>query len=286
MCKLTLPFEEGFLISRIKRLKGEWNVKKFITSIVVGLLLSLPLLATATETIKVGVTPGVHEEIMEIVAEILAEQGIKVEIITFQDYVTPNLALAEGEIDVNSYQHEPFLRSFVADRKVELVKLAPTISFPIGLYSRRISSLDELRKRAVVAIPNDPTNGGRVLVLMEKAGLIKLKPGLGIKATVFDIVENPRNLIIKELDAAQLPRALEDVDIAAINTNYAIEAGLNPVRDSIYLEGTDSPYVNILAVRKGDENKPLLQALVNAYHSQRIIDFVTKKYEGSLIPGF
>lgn len=262
-------------------------MKKICTlALIVGLLLSLSVLASAAQKIKVGVTPGVHEEIMELVAEILTEQGIAVEIVTFQDYVTPNLALAEGEIDVNSYQHEPFLVNFAADRRLNLVKLAPTINFPIGIYSRRITDLADLRDRAVVAIPNDPTNGGRVLVLLEKAGLIKLQPGVGIKATVFDIAENPRRLVIRELDAAQLPRALEDVDIAAINTNYAIEAGLNPVRDSIYLEGADSPYVNILAVRAGDENRPELQALVRAYHTQKIADFVSEKYEGSLIPGF
>lgn len=256
-------------------------------ALVVGLLLGLSVTAGAAQKIKVGVTAGVHEEIMELVAEILAEQeGIEVEIITFQDYVTPNLALAEGEIDVNSYQHEPYLINFATDRKLNLVKLAPTINFPIGLYSRRINDLSELRDRAVIAIPNDPTNGGRVLVLLEKAGLIKLRPGVGIKGTVYDIIENPRRLVIRELDAAQLPRALEDVDVAAINTNYAIEAGLNPVRDAIYLEGADSPYVNILAVRAGDENRPELQALVRAYHTQKIVDFVREKYEGSLIPGF
>lgn len=256
-------------------------------ALVVGLLLGLSVTAGAAQKIKVGVTAGVHEEIMELVAEILAEQeGIEVEIITFQDYVTSNLALAEGEIDVNSYQHEPYLINFATERKLNLVKLAPTINFPIGLYSRRINDLSELRDRAVIAIPNDPTNGGRVLVLLEKAGLIKLRPGVGIKGTVYDIIENPRRLVIRELDAAQLPRALEDVDVAAINTNYAIEAGLNPVRDAIYLEGADSPYVNILAVRAGDENRPELQALVRAYHTQKIVDFVREKYEGSLIPGF
>lgn len=256
-------------------------------ALVVGLLLGLSVTAGAAQKIKVGVTAGVHEEIMELVAEILAEQeGIEVEIITFQDYVTPNQALAEGEIDVNSYQHEPYLINFATERKLNLVKLAPTINFPIGLYSRRINDLSELRDRAVIAIPNDPTNGGRVLVLLEKAGLIKLRPGVGIKGTVYDIIENPRRLVIRELDAAQLPRALEDVDVAAINTNYAIEAGLNPVRDAIYLEGADSPYVNILAVRAGDENRPELQALVRAYHTQKIVDFVREKYEGSLIPGF
>lgn len=261
--------------------------KRFIiTGLLVGLFLSLSGLAMAEGTIKVGVTPGVHEEIMELLQDILAKDGIKVEIVTFQDYVTPNLALAQGDIDVNSYQHEPFLVSFATERKLNLVKLAPTISFPIGIYSRRIKSLDELKNRDVLAIPNDPTNGGRVLVLLEKAGLIKLRPGVGVKATAFDIAQNPRDLVIKELDAAQLPRALEDVDAAAINTNYAIEAGLNPVRDSIYLEGSDSPYVNILAVRKGDESNPLLLALVRAYHSQEVIDFVTQKYDGSLIPGF
>lgn len=257
-----------------------------VTAIFLAVLFSMGCLASAQQTLKVGVTPGPHEEIMEIVRDILAQRGIKVVLIPFQDYVAPNIALAQGDIDVNSFQHEPYLIQFAADRKLDLVKLAPTINFPIGIYSRRVTTLADLRQRSVIAIPNDPTNGGRVLVLLEKAGLIKLRPGLGIQATVFDIIDNPKNLIIKELDAAQLPRALEDVDAAAINTNYAVEAGLNPVKDSIYLEGADSPYVNILAIRKGEENRPLLQELVKAYHSQQVVEFVNEKYKGSLIPGF
>ena len=261
--------------------------KRILATIVFSaVLLGLCSLVSAEQILKVGVTPGPHEEIMEVVRDILAQRGIKVVIVPFQDYVAPNIALAQGDIDVNSFQHEPYLTQFAADRKLDLVKLAPTINFPIGIYSRRVTTLSELRQRSVIAIPNDPTNGGRVLVLLEKAGLIKLRPGLGIQATVFDIIDNPKNLIIKELDAAQLPRTLADVGAAAINTNYAVEAGLNPVKDSIYLEGTDSPYVNILAIRRGEENRLLLQELVRAYHSQKVVDFVSEKYKGSLIPGF
>ncbi|MBO8127284.1 MAG: MetQ/NlpA family ABC transporter substrate-binding protein [Firmicutes bacterium] len=261
-------------------------MRKSITILTLVLSIALTSLAAAEEVLKVGVTPGPHEEIMEIVRDILADRGIKLKIVTFNDYIAPNIALAEGDIDANSFQHEPYLKRFAADRHLDLVKLAPTITFPIGIYSKKINSLDEIREHGVIAIPNDPTNGGRVLVLLEKAGLIKLRPGAGIEATVYDIVENPKNLVFKELDAALLPRALDDADAAAINTNYAVEAGLDPAKDPIYREGPDSPYVNIIAVRKGEEDRPIFKELVRAYHSQAVVDFVNKKYKGSLIPGF
>lgn len=236
--------------------------------------------------LKVGVTPGPHEELMEVVQEILAEQGVDIEIITFSDYVTPNLALDEGDIDVNSYQHEPFLLQMVNDRGLQLSTLAPTIIFPMGFYSTRIGSIEDLSDGAQVAIPNDPTNGGRALLLLASYDLLELNEGVGASATVFDIASNPKNLRIVEIDAANLPRSLQDVELAAINTNYAMEAGLNPVADALILETADSPWVNILAVRTEDLEREDLAVLVRAYHSQRIIDFVEERFAGSLVPGF
>lgn len=239
----------------------------------------------AGRTIVLGVTPGVHEELAEVVKPIYEAKGYTLRIVVFSDYITPNLALAEGEIDVNSYQHYPFLEQFCTDRKVDLVKIGNSFIFPMGVYSRKVKDLS-LRKGATVAIPNDPSNGGRALVLLESAGLIGLKPGVGWKATVFDVVSNPLGIKIVELEAAQLPRALDDVDIACINTNYAMSAGFVPGRDAIVREKSDSPWVNILAARAGREKDKALVDLVEAYHSDKVRQYAADKYAGSLFPGF
>lgn len=262
------------------------NTKLFILGFFVLILVFSVNLFASEKVIKVGVNPGPHEELMEIVKEVLTKKDITLNIISFADFVTPNLALADGSIDVNSFQHEPYLLQFVRDRKLDLVKLAPTVVFPISFYSQKVKSLDDLKNRAIIAIPNDPTNAGRVLMLLEKAGLIKLTPGVGIEATVFDIVSNPKKLQFRELEAAQIPRVLPDVDAAAINTTYAVSAGLDPASDAIYTEDKDSAYVNILAVRKDDVNDPLLEELVKAYHSHEVADYIEEKYKGSLVLGF
>ncbi len=265
-------------------------MKRFVgrTGVVLFVLLLAAFLghSALASGLRVGVTPGPHEELMEVVQEILAEQGVEIQIITFSDYVTPNLALDEGDIDVNSYQHEPFLVQMVEDRGLQLSTLAPTIIFPMGFYSTRIESIEDLSDGAQIAIPNDPTNGGRALLLLASYDLIELTEGVGHSATVFDITQNPKNLRIVEIDAANLPRSLQDVELAAINTNYAMEAGLNPVADALILETADSPWVNILAVRTADLEREELAVLVEAYHSQRIIDFVDERFGGSLVPGF
>lgn len=254
---------------------------------VVSTMCSMAAAASAQpRTIVLGVTPGVHEELAEVVKPIYEAKGYNLKIIVFSDYINPNVALAEGELDVNSYQHYPFLEQFCADRKVNLVKIGNTFIFPMGAYSKRIASISELRRGATVAIPNDPSNGGRALVLLETAGLIKLQDGVGWKATVFDIVSNPLGLRIVELEAAQIPRALDDVDLAFINTNYAMEAGYVPARDAVFLERADSPWVNILAVKAGRENDPALLDLVEAYQSEAVVRYVESKYPGSLVPGF
>lgn len=240
----------------------------------------------AADAIKVGVTTGPHAEILEVVREEAATLGLAITIVEFTDYVQPNAALAAGDLDANSYQHLPYLESSNADRRYDLVSIGHTFAAPIGIYSRKVTSLDALPERAQVAIPNDPTNGSRSLLLLQAQGLIELRPDAGLRASPFDIVSNPRRLRFVELDAAQLPRSLPDVDAAAVNTNYAIEAGLNPARDALVREAVDSPYVNVLAVRAADRDRPALATLLRAYHSDRVKAFILRRYEGSLVPAW
>ena len=237
----------------------------------------------ADKPLKIGVTPGPHAQIMEVVKKVAEKDGLKIQVVEFSDYVQPNVALHQGDIDINSFQHLPFLENMVKDRKYDLVMLAKTFTFPMGIYSKKIKNIKELKDGAVIAIPNDPTNGGRALLLFEKAGLIKLKPGLGHKASVVDIVENPRKFKIRELEAAQIPRTLEDMEIAAINTNYAMSAGLVPAKDALILEDSSSPYANILAVRGKDKDNPLYKKFLKAYQSEDVKKFVTEQFKGSVI---
>jgi D-methionine transport system substrate-binding protein len=242
-----------------------------------------PLAAHADETIKVGVTGGPHEQVMEVVKQVAAKNGLTIKIIEFSDYVQPNAALAGGDLDANSYQHAPYLDAQVKDRGYKLIKIADTVTFPMGIYSKKIKSLSELKPGARIAVPNDPTNGGRALLLLQSQGLIKLRADAGLKATPLDIVENPRKLKIVELDAAQIPRSLDDVDAAAINTNFAMEAGLKPKQDAIAIEDPKGPYVNILAIREADRNKPWVAKLVAAYHSPEVKQYVESKFGGAVI---
>jgi D-methionine transport system substrate-binding protein len=194
--------------------------------------------------------------------------------------------LAQGDIDINSFQHKPYLDTFAKDKNLELTSLSKTVIFPMGIYSKKIKSLDELKNGAIVAVPNDPTNGGRALLILQEAGLIKLKPGAGIKASPLDITENLKNIKIKELDAAQIPRSLDDVDAAAINTNYALPAGLIPTKDAIKLENPDSPYANLIVVRTKDKENPAYQKLVKAYQSPEVKQFILEHFKGSVVPAF
>lgn len=239
--------------------------------------------AARAETIKVGVTGGPHAQIMEVVKKVAAKSGLDVRIVEFSDYVQPNAALAAGDLDANSYQHDPYLQAQVKDRGYKLIKVADTVTFPMGIYSKRVKSLAELKSGARVAIPNDPTNGGRALLLLQKQGVLKLRADAGLKATPLDIVDNPRKLKIVELDAAQIPRSLGDVDAAAINTNYAMEAGLKPKQDAIAIEGPNGPYANVIAIREADRNKPWVAKLVAAYHSPEVKQFIDGKFGGAVI---
>lgn len=236
--------------------------------------------------LKVGATPVPHAEILNEIKPLLAKDGIDLQIIEFTDYVKPNLSLNDKEIDANFFQHEPYLKKFAADRKLDLVNLVAVHIEPMGVYSKKLKDIKSVPDGAKVAIPNDPTNGGRTLNILAKAGLIKLKDGVGISATVGDIVENPKNLKITEAEAAMLPRTLDDVDLAVINSNFAMEAKLNPTKDALFIEPKDSPYANIVAVRKGDENRKEIQALKKALTSPEVKKFIEEKYKGAVIPAF
>ncbi|MCG0238542.1 MAG: MetQ/NlpA family ABC transporter substrate-binding protein [Firmicutes bacterium] len=240
------------------------------------------------KVLVVGATPVPHAQILrDVVAPLLAKEGIELQVKEFTDYVQPNLALADKLIDANFFQHIPYLEKFSAERNLDLTYTVRVHIEPMGVYSQKVKSLAELPDGATVAIPNDPTNAGRALVLLAQQGLLKLKEGVGFAATVNDIVENPKGLKIKELEAAQLPRALADVDAAVINTNYALEAGLNPAKDALAIEsGQDNPYANVLAVRKGDENRPEIQALSRALTSPEVKEYIEKNYQGAVVPAF
>ncbi|GAB1577657.1 MetQ/NlpA family ABC transporter substrate-binding protein [Bordetella petrii] len=233
--------------------------------------------------LKVGVTAGPHAQIFDVVKQEAAKQGLQIEVIEFTDYVQPNVALAAGDLDLNSYQHQPYLDSANADRGYKLASIAKTVIFPIGIYSKKVKSLDELKPGAQIGIPNDPTNGGRALLLLQAQGLIKLDPEAGLKATPIDVVENPRKLRFVELDAAQLPRSLDDTDASAVNTNFALEAGLDPNKDAIARESAESPYANVLVVRQQDLDKPELRKLVGIYQSAAVKAFIAEKFKGAVV---
>jgi D-methionine transport system substrate-binding protein len=236
--------------------------------------------------LKIGVTAGPHAQIFEQVKKVAEKDGLKIQIIEFSDYVQPNAALAAGDLAANSYQHKPYLDQQIQDRGYPFTAVGYTVNFPIGIYSKKIKSLKDLPEGGKVGIPNDPTNGGRVLLVLQDQGLIKIKPGAGLRATPLDVVENPKKLRFVELDAAQLPRSLDDLDASAINTNYAISAGLHPGKDAIAQESAKSPYVNLIAVRTQDKDQPWVAQLVKAYQSPEVRQFIQTEFKGAVVPGF
>jgi D-methionine transport system substrate-binding protein len=236
--------------------------------------------------LKIGATAGPHSQILEQVKKVAERDGLKIQILEFTDYVQPNAALAAGDLDANSYQHKPFLDQQVKDRGYKIVSAGYTVNFPIGIYSKKVKSLKDLKEGARFGLPNDPTNGGRVLLVLQDQGLIKLKPGAGLKATPIDVVENPKKLRFVELEAAQLPRSLDDLDAAGVNTNFAIPAGLHPGKDAIAQESAKSPYVNLIAVREQDKDKPWVARLVKAYQSEEVRKYLQTEFKGAVIPGF
>ncbi|WP_321363005.1 MetQ/NlpA family ABC transporter substrate-binding protein [uncultured Celeribacter sp.] len=246
-------------------------------------VLALMASVAMAEEIKVGVSPGEHAEIMEEVAKVAAPMGLDIDVVEFSDYVIPNTALADGDIEANSFQHVPYLDNQMKDRGFELVVVGNTITTPMGIYSDKIEDLATLEDGAKVAIPNDPTNGGRALLLLQDLGLVTLAEGTGLVPSPLDVQDNPKGLKFLELDAAQLPRTLSDADIAVINTNYAIASGLSPKDDAIAMEKAESPYVNVIVVRKGDEDLPWVKTLVEAYHSDEVKAFIEESYDGAVI---
>jgi len=240
----------------------------------------------AATVLKVGATPVPHAEILKEIQPMLKEQGVDLQIVEFNDYVQPNVQVYEKQLDANFFQHTPYLDQFNKDKGYNLVKVAGVHIEPLGAYSRKIKQIGELKDGASVAIPNDPSNGGRALALLAQNGLLKLKEGVGVNAIVADIVDNPKRLKIKELEAATLPRVLDEVALAVINTNYALEADLVPMKDALFLEGKDSPYVNILVSRPDNKDGDAMQKLAKALNSEEVRAFIEQKYSGAVVPAF
>lgn len=239
-------------------------------------------------TLKVGATAVPHAEILQFVQPQLKAQGVDLQIKEFNDYVQPNAAVHDKQLDANFFQHKPYLDSYNRDRKTELVEVpnGKVHVEPFGAYSQKIKKAADLKEGATVAIPNDPSNGARALLLLAREGLIKLKDPTNLSATVLDIVENPKKLKFKELEAPLLPRALADVELALINTNYAIQAQLNPTKDALFIEGAESPYTNIVAARKDRAGDADITKLTNALRSPEVKKFIQEKYKGAVVPAF
>jgi len=237
-----------------------------------------------TVTLKVAASATPHAEILNAVKDILAQQGIDLQVTEYGDYVVPNTAVEEGSEDANYFQHVPYLDNFNAENGTHLVNAGGIHIEPMGIYAGKTTALSDLAEGAVIAIPNDATNEGRALLLLEAQGLIKLKDSANLTATPNDIAENPKNLTFKELEAAMIPNTVEEVDLSVINSNYAMEAGFNPAEDALAIEDANSPYVNIIAVKEGNENNPAVLALVEALQSETAREFITTTYGGAVIP--
>ncbi len=258
-------------------------MKKLLAAL--SLCLCLGAAANAAEDVVVGVTPFPHHDIMEIAKPLMAKEGFNLVIKDFTDYVQPNTALAEKQLFANFFQHIPYLDNMNAERGLGLAWIAKVHIEPMGLYSTSIKSIDGIRQGDQIAVPNDPTNEARALRLLEANGLITLKPGELVTAR--DVVENPKDLKIRELDAAQLPRTLNDVAASVINTNFAGEAGLNPSKDAIVIEGKDSPYANVVVVRGADRDTPAAKALVRAVQSDEVKQYIEKELiPRGIVPAF
>lgn len=259
-----------------------------VSTIFVALLAaaSLGVHAQSAQTLRVAATAVPHAEILEHVKPALAKEGIALEVKVFTDYVQPNVQVAEKKFDANFFQHQPYLDEFNKNKGTTLVSVATVHVEPYGAYSRKVKNIKDLAKGATIAIPNDPSNGGRALLLLEQNGLIKLKDAKNILATVKDIADNPKGFKIKELEAATLPRILDQVDLALINTNYALEAKLVPTRDALFIENSNSPYANVLVARPDNKDTPALKKLIAALHSADVKAFIETKYQGAVVPAF
>ncbi|MFH7585913.1 methionine ABC transporter substrate-binding lipoprotein MetQ [Oceanimonas smirnovii] len=243
--------------------------------------------AEAAKPLRLGVIAGAEEQVAEVAARVAKEQyNLEVELVSFSDYVTPNVALSDGSLDINAFQHKPYLDKQIADRGYELVPVGNTFVYPIAAYSRVVKSLDELSDGAKVAVPNDPTNLGRSLLLLEQQGLIEVDDAVGLEATPLNITGNPKNLDIIELEAPQLPRSLDDVAFAVINTTYASQIDLLPGRDSLFVEDKESPYVNLIVSRKDNQNDERIQTFIKAYQSEEVYQAALELFKGGVVKGW
>lgn len=240
----------------------------------------------AAETLTVAATAVPHAEILEVVKPLLAAEGVDLKIRVFADYVQPNVQVAEKRIDANYFQTRQYLDEFNRNRGTHLVAIEDVHVEPLGLYSRKVKALAELAEGADVALPNDPSNTGRALLLLQRAGLITLKNPADPVSTLKDIAANPKHLKFRELEAATLPRVLAQVDAAVINTNYALDAKLDPARDALAIEDSKTPYVNVLVAREDNQDAPALNKLAAALHGAAVKDFIEKKYRGAVVPAF
>lgn len=241
------------------------------------------------KTIKLGVV-GENNEQWNPVIDKLKSEGITLELVKFSDYTQPNQALADGEIDLNAFQHYAYLNQEVKDKGLKIEAIGETVIAPLGLYSRKVKDVKDIKDGATIAIPSDATNGGRSLKVLEAAGLIKVKESAGYTPTLQDITENSKNIKFKEVEASQTPRLLDDVDAAIINGGHAIDAGLNPNSDSIYLEtvkeGSDNPYINVIVARSEDKDKEEYKKVVDYFRSDEVVDVIKDVYKGAYLPAW
>ncbi|MDO5530967.1 MetQ/NlpA family ABC transporter substrate-binding protein [Sutterella sp.] len=261
------------------------QLKNIFTTLALSAAVALSIGSASAGELKIGVTPVPHGDIVNFIKPALEKQGVTLKVIEFNDYVQPNLALAEKELDANFFQHKPYLDTFSSDHKLKLDVLVAVHLEPMGIYSKSLKNVADTPAGAKIGIPNDPTNGGRALKVLESAGLIKVRPEAGILATPLDVIDNPKKLRFVEVEAAQLPRALDDVALAVINSNFALAAKLNPTRDAIAIEAKDSPYANVVAIRTGDTNADL-QKLKAALTTPEVKKFLEDKFQGAVVPSF
>ena len=268
--------------------------RRHLLTLAAGATLATPWLAARAvdaPVLKVGVTTGPHEQVFDV-ARRIAERtyGLKIQTVAFTDYSRPNAALDAGDLDANSFQHRPFLAAQIRARGYKLAGFGRTWIGPMAIYSRKYKSFADLPAGAQIAIPNDPANESRVLLLLQKSGAIRLKTGIdpiaGINATPRDITENPKNFRFVEIEAAQLPRTLDDTDASAINADYAVKAGLNSVRDGLLREDKDGPYACLIAVRDQDQDKPWVQQIVKSYQTDEVRQFILTQFNGAVLPAF
>ncbi|MFL1804316.1 MetQ/NlpA family lipoprotein [Plesiomonas shigelloides] len=237
--------------------------------------------------IKVGVISGAEEQVAEVAKKVAKQQyDLDVELVSFSDYITPNAALADGSLDVNAFQHKPYLDQQIADRGYKLAVVGNSFVYPIAGYSKKIKNVSELADGASVALPNDPTNLGRSLLLLQAQGLIKLKDGSGLNATLLDVVDNPKKLKLVELEAPQLPRSLDDVDLAIINTTYASQIGLTPPKDGLFVEDKASPYVNLIVAREDNKDAENVQKFVKAFQTEEVYQAANEVFKGGVVKGW